>query len=397
MNSILRSSGFVITALPAVLLSVGCAQSFWVGKEYMPGAQVKTVLASEKDKDPMLGRITPTGETVPGYSTAQAANKGYDLKWEDVENGRLCVTTEAKSHYKDGEHRAEQYDREFIESGYGADTMVFEAKKSLDDITETTQWPSSTPKGSVDKVDARAVKRTHSERASGLSGSAGLEPGYKVTYEVKWCGPAPVIAADTRYVVITRYTSGNIGVAPSYFIWAVDREPGSTSDAPPKKESAADAPPDALPSANALPAGSGDVAATAAAAGCTIFAKALVDSGIADTLKTGGPYTVFAPTDAAFREIDPRVWEIVKKSPDKLKSVIGYQVVAGKHTRADLLSEIAHPNREGTTVLRMLDGSERPLRTSGGELKLGASKIKRPDLAAKNGVVHVIDELSAPR
>ncbi len=218
----------LLVTLPVALSFVGCAQSTWFGKEYMPLAQVKTVLATEKDKDPLLGRITPTGETVPGYSTAQAANKGYDLKWEDVQNRRLCVTTEAKSWYKDGENRAEQYNREHIENGFGADTMVFEAKKSLDDITETTQWPSSTPKGSIDKVEAKVVKRTHSDRASGLSGSAGLEPGYKVIYEVKWCGPAPVIAPDTRYVVITRYTSGNTGVAPSYFIWAVDREPGST-------------------------------------------------------------------------------------------------------------------------------------------------------------------------
>jgi uncharacterized surface protein with fasciclin (FAS1) repeats len=134
--------------------------------------------------------------------------------------------------------------------------------------------------------------------------------------------------------------------------------------------------------------GSKDIVDTAIAAGnFKTLASALQAAGLVETLKGKGPFTVFAPTDAAFAKIPKADLDALLKDKAKLTKVLTYHVVAGKVTAADVMQ---------LTEAKSVEGQELRIDTSSGVKVDGASVIKA-DVMASNGVIHVIDAVLLPR
>ena len=143
----------------------------------------------------------------------------------------------------------------------------------------------------------------------------------------------------------------------------------------------------ALALAAAAAAQAKDIVDTAVAAGdFKTLAVALEKAGLIDTLKGKGPFTVFAPTDAAFAKVPKADLDALLADKQKLAAVLTYHVVPGKVMAKDVKAG------KVTTV----QGSDLTLTTSGGVKVDGASVIKT-DIVAENGVIHVIDSVVLPK
>jgi len=130
-----------------------------------------------------------------------------------------------------------------------------------------------------------------------------------------------------------------------------------------------------------------DIVDTAVAAGnFKTLAKLLTDAGLVDTLKGAGPFTVFAPTDEAFAKVPKATLDALAADKAKLKAVLTYHVVAGKHLAADVVK---------MTEVKTVQGATAKITTAGGPKIAGASIVKT-DIAASNGVIHVIDAVILP-
>jgi len=110
-------------------------------------------------------------------------------------------------------------------------------------------------------------------------------------------------------------------------------------------------------------------------------------AGLADTLRSGGPYTVFAPTDAAFAKLPAGTVEALLKDLPKLRQILKYHVLSGKVT-SDQASKLA----SARTIL----GQDITLRTAS-PLHVDNAKVIKADIAAANGVIHVIDNVILPK
>lgn len=110
-------------------------------------------------------------------------------------------------------------------------------------------------------------------------------------------------------------------------------------------------------------------------------------AGLSDTLAGPGPFTVFAPNDAAFAKLPAGTMDGLLKDIPKLKKILTYHVVSGKVTAADV-SKL----RTAKTV----EGQEVKIDVSHG-VKINDSKVVQPDVAADNGVIHAIDTVLMPR
>ncbi|MDY7104625.1 MAG: fasciclin domain-containing protein [Actinomycetota bacterium] len=131
----------------------------------------------------------------------------------------------------------------------------------------------------------------------------------------------------------------------------------------------------------------GTIPEVAAAAGSfSTLLDLVTQAGLAETLTTGGPFTVFAPTDAAFEELlaDPAIAEAVS-DPEVLTRVLLYHVVEGAVTAADL---------QGVDSVTTLSGQELPVDVA--NLMVGGASIAAADVEASNGVIHVIDGVLVP-
>ena len=114
------------------------------------------------------------------------------------------------------------------------------------------------------------------------------------------------------------------------------------------------------------------------------LAAALEAGGLIETLKGDGPFTVFAPTDEAFAKLpEGTVEDLLKpENKDKLVSILTYHVVPGKVMAGDLLS---------TTGAKTVNGQKAAI-----GLTIGGANIIKTDIAASNGVIHVIDTVMIP-
>jgi len=110
-------------------------------------------------------------------------------------------------------------------------------------------------------------------------------------------------------------------------------------------------------------------------------------AGLADTLSGPGPLTVFAPTDAAFAKLPPGTVDALLKDPPKLKAILTYHVVAGKVMAKDVKTGTA-PTVNGQTI---------NLTASQGGVMVNDAKVTAADVAASNGVIHVIDTVLLPK
>lgn len=130
-----------------------------------------------------------------------------------------------------------------------------------------------------------------------------------------------------------------------------------------------------------------DVVDTAIAAGSfETLVKAVQAAGLVDTLKGPGPFTVFAPTDAAFARLPKGALEGLLADKAKLTAVLTYHVVAGKVAAAD-----AARLTEATTV----QGGKLAIDAKAG-VKVNGAKVTKADVACSNGVIHVIDTVLMP-
>ena len=128
---------------------------------------------------------------------------------------------------------------------------------------------------------------------------------------------------------------------------------------------------------------------------------AVTAAGLAETLSGSGPFTLFAPTNAAFAKLDKATFDGLLKpeSKAKLAALLKYHVVAGNVKAADLAKLIADGN--GTAAVTTLNGGTLKASMNGDKIVLtdakgGKSTVTSADMAASNGTVHMVDTVVMP-
>lgn len=131
-----------------------------------------------------------------------------------------------------------------------------------------------------------------------------------------------------------------------------------------------------------------DIVDTAVGAGqFKTLVTAVKAAGLVDTLKGPGPFTVFAPTDAAFAKLPAGTVEALLKDTAKLKSILTYHVVAGRVMAKDVKTGDA----------KTVQGQTVALKADGGKVSVNGANVVLADVAATNGVIHAIDTVILPK
>lgn len=134
-----------------------------------------------------------------------------------------------------------------------------------------------------------------------------------------------------------------------------------------------------------------DIVETASSAGSfNTLVTALKAAGLVDTLKGPGPFTVFAPNDAAFAKLPPGTLDNLLKPENKaqLTSILTYHVVPGKVMSADLAGK--------KTMAKTVEGGQVTIDATSG-VKVDNAKVIKADIDTSNGVIHVIDTVLMPK
>jgi uncharacterized surface protein with fasciclin (FAS1) repeats len=121
--------------------------------------------------------------------------------------------------------------------------------------------------------------------------------------------------------------------------------------------------------------------------GIKTFVAALKTTGFDDSLKTGGPYTVFAPADSAFDKLPPETRKDLLNDKKKLEQVLAYHVIPGTVRVAEV-----KPGKVQT-----IQGSSLTLTSDNGKVTVDEANVTESDVAADNGVIHVIDTVVLPK
>jgi uncharacterized surface protein with fasciclin (FAS1) repeats len=133
----------------------------------------------------------------------------------------------------------------------------------------------------------------------------------------------------------------------------------------------------------------GDIVSTAVGAGqFTTLASLLKKAGLVKTLQGKGPFTVLAPTDAAFAKVPKATLAALGADRAKLRSVLLFHVIAGKVPAAKVIK---------LRSAKTLNGQAVPIRVAGGKVFVGGARVTKTDVAASNGVIHVINQVLIPR
>ena len=131
-----------------------------------------------------------------------------------------------------------------------------------------------------------------------------------------------------------------------------------------------------------------DIVDTAVGAGSfKTLVTAVKAAGLVDTLKSEGPFTVFAPTDAAFAKLPEGTVEALLKDKDKLTAILTYHVVAGDVRAADVVKLDSAKTVQGQPVV--IDATD--------GVKINGANVVKADIACSNGVIHVIDAVLLPK
>jgi uncharacterized surface protein with fasciclin (FAS1) repeats len=133
-----------------------------------------------------------------------------------------------------------------------------------------------------------------------------------------------------------------------------------------------------------------DVVDTAVQAGSfKTLAKALDAAGLIGTLKGPGPFTVFAPTDEAFAKLPAGTLESLLEpgNREKLRRILTYHVVPGRVMAADVVK---------VPSAKAVSGDTLPIAAARDGVKIGGARVVKTDIAASNGVIHVIDAVLIP-
>ncbi len=134
-----------------------------------------------------------------------------------------------------------------------------------------------------------------------------------------------------------------------------------------------------------------DIVDTAVGAGSfETLVAAVKAGGLVETLKGKGPFTVFAPTDAAFKKLPEGTVESLLKpeNKDKLVAILTYHVVPGKVMAADVVK---------LSEAKTVQGSEVSIKVVDGKVHIDNATVVKADIGCKNGVIHVIDAVILPK
>lgn len=133
-----------------------------------------------------------------------------------------------------------------------------------------------------------------------------------------------------------------------------------------------------------------DLAETAIADGSyKTFVRALAEAGLTETLKGPGPFTVLIPSEEAFSKLPAGKLDVLMKDKSALKDVLLYHLIAGRLTAADFAKL---NGRSRKTV----EGSDAKVGMTGDQVTIGTAHIVKADIAAKNGIIHIIDAVLIP-
>jgi uncharacterized surface protein with fasciclin (FAS1) repeats len=142
------------------------------------------------------------------------------------------------------------------------------------------------------------------------------------------------------------------------------------------------------PSSPQASAAKPNIVQTAVAAGEFKTLVSLVKkAGLASTLSGKGPFTVFAPTDAAFAKVPKSTLDALAKDKAKLKAVLLYHVASGKVTASKVVK---------LSSVKTLQGQSAKIRVSGGKVFVGGARVTTPDVMTSNGVIHIINKVLIP-
>jgi uncharacterized surface protein with fasciclin (FAS1) repeats len=114
----------------------------------------------------------------------------------------------------------------------------------------------------------------------------------------------------------------------------------------------------------------------------------LKKAGLAATLRGRGPFTVFAPTDAAFAKVPKATLGALAADKVKLRAVLTYHVAPGRLTATRVVERRS---------IKTLNGRRLRVRVRSGRVYVGGARVTKPDVLASNGVIHVIDKVLIPR
>jgi uncharacterized surface protein with fasciclin (FAS1) repeats len=117
------------------------------------------------------------------------------------------------------------------------------------------------------------------------------------------------------------------------------------------------------------------------------FTAALQAAGLADALREAGPFTVFAPTDAAFGKLPVGAVDSLLQNSPRLKDILLYHIVPGEFLADDLIEEVEVQSAHGQSIT--IDASQ--------GLRTDSAEIVQSDIETDNGIVHVIDTIMMPR
>ena len=136
-------------------------------------------------------------------------------------------------------------------------------------------------------------------------------------------------------------------------------------------------------------ASAADIVDTAVAGKFNTLVAAVKAAGLVDTLKGPGPFTVFAPTDEAFAKLPAGTLESLLKpeNKEKLQTILTYHVVAGKVMAKDVAKLKSAKTVEGRSIT---------VSTTGGGVMINDATVTKADVAASNGVIHVVDSVILP-
>jgi uncharacterized surface protein with fasciclin (FAS1) repeats len=146
----------------------------------------------------------------------------------------------------------------------------------------------------------------------------------------------------------------------------------------------------ALCAATSLSAEDKDIVDTAVAGGFNTLVSAVKAADLVETLKGTGPFTVFAPTDAAFAKLPPGTLQDLLKPENKakLKGILTYHVVSGKVMAKDVM---------GLSSAKTVNGQTLTITQKDGGVMVDNAKVSKTDIICKNGVIHVIDTVVLPK
>jgi uncharacterized surface protein with fasciclin (FAS1) repeats len=131
-----------------------------------------------------------------------------------------------------------------------------------------------------------------------------------------------------------------------------------------------------------------NIVQTAVAAGqFKTLASLLTKAGLAGTLQGKGPFTVFAPTDAAFAKVPKATLAALAKNKTKLRAVLLYHVVKGTVTAAQAMK---------LRSAKTLQGKSLSIRVVNGKVIVAGATVVKPNVMASNGVIHVINKVLIP-